>query len=158
VWILLHPLTNLGEVLVSPSPNLLVTESRHATRANQLCLDPPIHRVASDTQLLCGLGRRVFRHPCEYQDEASLLSSADLLGCAHNGVLSQGTALRARNRRLRGHLDKVELRAHATEMIYGDAAYLQGLVQERWPDCTWRIEHVRTRKYVVRGTSRGGKR
>lgn len=59
---------------------------------------------------------------------------------------------------LEGNLDRVELRAHATEMIYGDAAYLQGLVQERWPDCTWRIEHARTRKYLVRGTSRGGKR
>ena len=57
----------------------------------------------------------------------------------------------------KGNIEKVELRAFATELIYGDAAHLQGIAQERWADCTWRIEHVRTRKYVVRGTPKGGK-
>jgi len=45
----------------------------------------------------------------------------------------------------------VESRAHATEFIYGDAAYLQGLARERWPDVDWGIVHVRTRKFVVKG-------
>ena len=56
-----------------------------------------------------------------------------------------------------GPLEKVELRHFATELIYGDAAYLQGVAQERWSDVDWRIEHVRTRKYVVKGTPQGGK-
>lgn len=51
----------------------------------------------------------------------------------------------------KGKVEKVELRAHATELIYGDATYLQVVAQERWPDCVWRIEHVRTGRYVVRG-------
>jgi hypothetical protein len=56
-----------------------------------------------------------------------------------------------------GEIEKVELRAHATELIYSDAGRLQGLAQEQWPDCTWRIEHALTRKYVVRGTQKSGK-
>ena len=57
----------------------------------------------------------------------------------------------------KGNIKKVELRHFATELIYGDAAYLQGVAQERWSDVDWRIEHVRTRKYVVRGTLKGNK-
>jgi hypothetical protein len=48
-------------------------------------------------------------------------------------------------------LRTVELRAHATELLYGDAAHLQGLAAEQWPDLDWRIEHVRTGRYIVKG-------
>ncbi len=54
-------------------------------------------------------------------------------------------------------IQTVELRAHATELVYGDAAYLQGLAQEQWPDLEWRIEHVRTGRYVVKGRPKGRK-
>ena len=47
-------------------------------------------------------------------------------------------------------LRTVESRAQATELIYGDAAYLQGIAQERWPDFDWSLVHVRTRKCVVK--------
>ena len=57
----------------------------------------------------------------------------------------------------KGKVERVELRAFATELLYGDATSLQVVAQERWPDCVWRVEHVRTRKYVVRGTPRGSK-
>ena len=45
----------------------------------------------------------------------------------------------------------VESRAYATELLYGDAAYVQGLARERWPDVDWGVVHVRTRKFVVKG-------
>lgn len=57
----------------------------------------------------------------------------------------------------KGKVERLELRAFATELFYDDAAHLQGLAQERWPDCVWRVEHVRTRKYVVKGTAKGNK-
>ena len=41
-------------------------------------------------------------------------------------------------------MQTVELRAHATELVYGDAAYLQGKAQEQWTDLDWQIEHVGT--------------
>ena len=49
-------------------------------------------------------------------------------------------------------MQTVELRAHATELVYGDAAYLQGKAMEQWPDLEWRIEHFRTGRYVLKGT------
>ena len=52
---------------------------------------------------------------------------------------------------VKGTIERVELRAYATELIYGDAAYFQGVAEEQWPDIVWKIEHVRTRKYVVKG-------
>ena len=57
----------------------------------------------------------------------------------------------------KGKIERTDMRAHASELIYGDAAYLQGVAQEQWPDLAWRIEHVRTSKYVVKGESKDSK-
>jgi hypothetical protein len=50
-----------------------------------------------------------------------------------------------------GKLQKVETRAHASELVYSDAAHAKGVADEMWPGITWRIEHVRTGKFVVKG-------
>ncbi len=50
-----------------------------------------------------------------------------------------------------GPVEKVDMRAHASELLYGDAAYLHGLAKEQWPELNWRIEAVRTRKFIVKG-------
>ncbi len=42
---------------------------------------------------------------------------------------------------MKGKVERIDTRAHASELIYGDAAYLQGLAQEQWPELNWRIEH-----------------
>lgn len=52
-------------------------------------------------------------------------------------------------------LRKVDSRVHASEMFYQDAACVQGLAQEKWPDLEWRTEHARTRKFLVIGETRG---
>ena len=49
---------------------------------------------------------------------------------------------------------KVETRAHATELIYSDALHFKGIADERWPDIEWRVEHVRTGRFVVKGESK----
>ena len=51
----------------------------------------------------------------------------------------------------RGNIRTVDSRAQATELLYGDAAYIRGIAQERWPGLHWKIERVRTAKYVVTG-------
>lgn len=56
-----------------------------------------------------------------------------------------------------GNVQMVDTRAHASELLYGDAAYLQGLAQQRWPDLDWAIQHVRTAKYIVKGESKDRK-
>ena len=38
-----------------------------------------------------------------------------------------------------GKMQRVDSRAHATELLYGDAAYLQGAAQEQWSDFDWYI-------------------
>ncbi len=48
-------------------------------------------------------------------------------------------------------MQRVDSRAHATELLYGDAAYLQGAAQEQWPELDWYIVHVGIRKFVVKG-------
>ncbi len=48
-------------------------------------------------------------------------------------------------------MQRVDSRAHATELLYGDAAYLQESAQEQWPALDWYILQVRTRKFVVKG-------
>ena len=53
-----------------------------------------------------------------------------------------------------GKIEMVNSRTHATELHYGDAAYLQALAQERWPTLAWQIEHVRTAAYVVKGETK----
>ncbi len=52
-------------------------------------------------------------------------------------------------------MQRVDSRAHATELLYGDAAYLQGAAQEQWSDLDWQIINVRTRRFVVKGESKG---
>jgi hypothetical protein len=41
---------------------------------------------------------------------------------------------------LSSQADTVELRAHATEVVYSDAAYLKAVAAEKWPEFDWRIE------------------
>ena len=57
----------------------------------------------------------------------------------------------------KGPIERVEMRAFATEMIYRDAAYLQNIATEKWWDIAWKIEHVSTSKFVVRGESKSRK-
>ena len=54
-----------------------------------------------------------------------------------------------------GEMQTVDSRAHATELSYADAAYLRGLAQEQWTDLDWQIEHVGTRRFIVKGESKG---
>ena len=56
-----------------------------------------------------------------------------------------------------GDMRKVDMRAHASEMFYGDAAYALGIAQETWPDLEWRTEHARTRKFLVVGEAKDRK-
>jgi hypothetical protein len=50
----------------------------------------------------------------------------------------------------RGRMERVELRADATEVVYGDASFLEGEAYREWPEISWKIEKVGDRKYVVR--------
>jgi len=52
---------------------------------------------------------------------------------------------------LRGKMERVEGRANATEVVYGDATFLQEQAREGWPDLDWQIEKVSETKYVVKG-------
>lgn len=56
-----------------------------------------------------------------------------------------------------GEMRRVDSRAHATEMFYGDAAYLLGIAQEKWAELAWRTEHARTRKFLVVGETKDRK-
>jgi hypothetical protein len=49
----------------------------------------------------------------------------------------------------RGQMEKVEVRADATEVVYGDAAFLQERAYEGWPELDWQILKVAPNKYVV---------
>jgi hypothetical protein len=49
----------------------------------------------------------------------------------------------------RGKIEKVEGRASATEVVYGDADFLQRRAFEQWPDLDWQIEKIGDKKYVV---------
>lgn len=79
-------------------------------------------------------------------------------GGASHGVLSQRTPLSYGTAEDLRKVHKVESLAHASELLYGNAAYLQGLAQERWPNLDWNLQHVRTRMYVVKGEPKGMKR
>ena len=48
-------------------------------------------------------------------------------------------------------IQTIGLRAHATELMYVDATYLQAKAMEQWPDLEWRVEHVRAGRYIVKG-------
>ncbi len=50
-----------------------------------------------------------------------------------------------------GEFQRVDTRAHASELVYSDAAHAKGIADELWPGVAWRIEHVRTGKFVVKG-------
>jgi hypothetical protein len=52
---------------------------------------------------------------------------------------------------MRGRMEKVEGRANATEVVYGDADFLQQRAYEQWPGLDWQIEKVNENKYVVKG-------
>jgi hypothetical protein len=52
---------------------------------------------------------------------------------------------------LRGKMEKVEGRANATEVVYGDATFLQEQAYKGWPDLDWQIEKISENKYVVIG-------
>lgn len=51
----------------------------------------------------------------------------------------------------RGNIRTVDSLAQASELLYGDAAYIRGVAQERWPGLRWKVERVRAAKYVVTG-------
>lgn len=53
----------------------------------------------------------------------------------------------------RGIMEKVEDRASATKVVYGDASFLEGRAYEQWPDLDWKIEEVGDQKYFVYGIS-----
>jgi hypothetical protein len=53
-----------------------------------------------------------------------------------------------------GEMEVVDSRVNATEVVYGDAAFLQRRASEKWTDLFWQIEKVSERKYVVRGEAR----
>jgi hypothetical protein len=53
-----------------------------------------------------------------------------------------------------GQAETVELRAHATEVVCSDAAYLKAMAAEKWPKFSWRIEPARTARYIVKGHAR----
>ncbi len=49
----------------------------------------------------------------------------------------------------RGKMEKVEGRANAAQVVYGDADFLQRRAFEQWPDLDWQIEKIGDKKYVV---------
>jgi hypothetical protein len=51
----------------------------------------------------------------------------------------------------RGEMDLVESRASATELVSGDADFLEGVAYSRRPDLHWQKEEVSKGKYIVKG-------
>ncbi len=54
---------------------------------------------------------------------------------------------------MRGKMEKVEGRSNATEVVYGDAQFLQQRAAEGWPELDWEIEKVSENKHIVIGKS-----
>jgi hypothetical protein len=50
-----------------------------------------------------------------------------------------------------GEMELVGSRSDATEMVFGDADFLEGNAYEARPDLKWQKEKVDNKKYVVRG-------
>jgi hypothetical protein len=48
-------------------------------------------------------------------------------------------------------MDLVERRGDATEMIFGDADFLEGKAFEERPDLKWQKEKIDNKKYIVKG-------
>jgi hypothetical protein len=53
---------------------------------------------------------------------------------------------------LRGKMELVESRAGATELVFGDADFLEGVAYSERPDLHWQKEEVSSGKYIVRGS------
>lgn len=53
-----------------------------------------------------------------------------------------------------GKVELIDLRTDASALLYGDAAYLQGMAQDKWADLDWQIERVSSRRYLVKGESK----
>jgi hypothetical protein len=51
----------------------------------------------------------------------------------------------------RGTMELVEGRSNATEMVFGDADFLEGKAYEKRPDLKWQKETLANKKYIVRG-------
>jgi hypothetical protein len=52
---------------------------------------------------------------------------------------------------LRGKMELVESRANATELVYGDADFLEGVASNERPDLNWQKEVVSSGRYSVKG-------
>jgi hypothetical protein len=50
---------------------------------------------------------------------------------------------------LRGEMERVDDRANASEVVYGDAAFLQEQAYKQWPDIDWQILKISEKRYVV---------
>jgi hypothetical protein len=53
---------------------------------------------------------------------------------------------------LRGKMKLVESRASATELVFGDADFLEGVAYSERPDLHWQKEEISGGKYIVSGT------
>lgn len=51
----------------------------------------------------------------------------------------------------RGEMELVEVRANATELVFGDADFLEGVAYNKRPDLHWQKEEVGNSKYIVKG-------
>ena len=54
---------------------------------------------------------------------------------------------------LRGKMEIVESRASATELVFGDAEFLEGVAFNERPDLRWQKEEVSDGKYIVIGSA-----
>jgi hypothetical protein len=55
---------------------------------------------------------------------------------------------------VRGKMERLEGRANATEVVYGDATFLQEQAYKGWPDLDWQIEKVSENKYIIKGDAK----
>jgi hypothetical protein len=52
---------------------------------------------------------------------------------------------------MRGKMEIVDAREGATELVYGDATFVQGQALNGWPDVDWQVEKISEKKYIVKG-------
>jgi hypothetical protein len=52
---------------------------------------------------------------------------------------------------LRSKMELVESRAIATELVFGDADFLEGVAYSERPDLHWQKEKVSGGRYIVKG-------
>ena len=53
----------------------------------------------------------------------------------------------------RGKMEIVDSRASATELVFGDADFLEGVAFNERPDVRWQKEEVAGGKYIIKGQS-----